>query len=100
MNHLYRVHEHGAMAKRTVEGKRRSRSARGRLQFVVSSLYPILCRMEKRDWIRGRWVEKPGQRRRRYYRLTRKGRKELREQQRIWVEFAAAIARITGLGHA
>ena len=72
----------------------------GRIRFVISSLYPILCRMEKRGWIKGRWVEKAGQRRRRYYRLTARGREALREQQRIWVEFAAAVNQVTGLGHA
>src|SRR5256885_6080220 len=47
--------------------------SRGALRFNVASLYPLLYRLEKRGWIRGRWVEKPGQRRRRYYRLTPAG---------------------------
>jgi DNA-binding PadR family transcriptional regulator len=44
--------------------------SRGALRFNVASLYPLLYRLEKRGWIRGRWVEKARQRRRRYYRLT------------------------------
>jgi len=40
--------------------------SRGALRFNVASLYPLLYRLEKRGWIRGRWVEKAGQRRRRY----------------------------------
>src|SRR5438876_7064829 len=44
--------------------------SRGALRFNVASLYPLLYRLEKRGWSRGRWVEKVGQRRRRYYRLT------------------------------
>ena len=44
--------------------------SRGAIRFNVASLYPLLYRLEKRNWIRGRWVEKAGQRRRRYYRLT------------------------------
>ncbi|HSE36542.1 MAG TPA: PadR family transcriptional regulator, partial [Blastocatellia bacterium] len=49
----------------------------GVLKFNVASLYPLLYRLEKRGWIQGRWVEKAGQRRRRYYKLTRDGRKVL-----------------------
>src|SRR6185369_14334310 len=52
----------------------------GVLKFNVASLYPLLYRLEKRGWIQGRWVEKAGQRRRRYYRLTREGRKVLAAQ--------------------
>src|ERR1051326_7681267 len=48
----------------------------GALKFNVASLYPLLYRLEGRGWIQGRWVEKPGQRRRRYYRLTAQGRSE------------------------
>jgi len=72
----------------------------GQLQFRISSLYPILCRMEKKGWISGRWVERAGQRRRRYYRLTRKGEQALAQQQETWAEFAAAVNRVIGLSHA
>jgi len=67
----------------------------GVLKFNVASLYPLLYRLEKRGWIQGRWVEKAGQRRRRYYRLTREGRKVLAAQRSGWEEFVAAINRIT-----
>jgi PadR family transcriptional regulator PadR len=67
----------------------------GVLRFNVASLYPLLYRLEKRGWIQGRWVEKAGQRRRRYYRLTRQGRKVLAAQRSGWEEFVAAINRIT-----
>ena len=53
--------------------------SRGAIRFNVASLYPLLYRLEKRNWIRGRWVERPGQRRRRYYRLTAPGVKALSE---------------------
>jgi PadR family transcriptional regulator len=66
----------------------------GVLQFHVASLYPLLYRLERRLWIEGRWVEKAGQRRRRYYRLTTEGRKVLAEQRKGWQTFVAAIARI------
>jgi PadR family transcriptional regulator PadR len=74
--------------------------SRGALRFNVASLYPLLYRLEKRGWIRGRWVEKAGQRRRRYYRLTPAGKKMLVSQREGWREFVGAINRITGIQHA
>jgi len=67
----------------------------GAVRFYVASLYPLLYRLERRGWIQGRWVEKSGQRRRRYYRLTRQGRGVLASQLRGWHEFVAGINRIT-----
>jgi len=67
----------------------------GAVRFNVASLYPLLYRLEKRGWIEGRWVDKAEQRRRRYYRLTAKGKKVLRTQRSTWQTFVAAINRIT-----
>lgn len=72
----------------------------GALRFNVASFYPLLYRLEKRGWIQGRWVEKAGQRRRRYYRLTAAGRRVMKQQRTTWLEFVAAVQRITGLKHA
>src|SRR5881628_741725 len=72
----------------------------GVLRFNVASLYPLLYRLEKRGWIQGRWVEKAGQRRRRYYRLTPAGEKILKAQREGWREFVEAIGRITGIQYA
>ncbi len=72
----------------------------GALRFHVTSLYPLLHRLEERGWIDGRWVEKAEQRRRRYYSLTPQGRKVLRSQQKSWQDFVAAISRVTGIEHA
>ena len=74
--------------------------SRGTLRFNVASLYPLLYRLEKRNWIRGRWIEKAGQRRRRYYRLTPAGKKMLAQQRDGWVEFVEAMSLITGIQHA
>jgi PadR family transcriptional regulator PadR len=74
--------------------------SQGALSFHVASLYPLLYRLEKRGWIQGRWVEKAGQRRRRYYKLTAAGRKILAAQRNTWEAFVAAINRITGAEHA
>src|SRR5215510_2302054 len=65
--------------------------SRGALRFSVASFYPLLYRLETRGWIRGRWVEKTGQRRRRYYRLTVAGRKVLADQRQTWSDFFAAL---------
>ncbi|PYT80428.1 MAG: PadR family transcriptional regulator [Acidobacteria bacterium] len=72
----------------------------GALHFHVASLYPLLYRLEKRGGIQGRWVEKPNQRRRRYYRLTTAGRRILALQRKKWLEFAGAVGQIAGVQHA
>ena len=74
--------------------------SRGVLRFNIASLYPLLYRLERRGWIQGRWVEKPNQRRRRYYRLTAEGKKVLAAQRSSWREFVEAVNRITGIEHA
>ena len=71
----------------------------GVLKFRVASLYPLLYRLEKRGWIHGRWVEKAGQRRRRYYKLTPAGAGILASQRSTWREFVEAINRIAGVEH-
>jgi PadR family transcriptional regulator PadR len=73
--------------------------SKGALRFNVASLYPLLYRLEKRGWIQGRWVEKEGQRRRRFYKLTAEGRKVLAAQRRGWEAFVKAIRQITGVEH-
>jgi PadR family transcriptional regulator, regulatory protein PadR len=72
----------------------------GVLKFRVASLYPLLYRLEKRGWIHGRWIEKAGQRRRRYYRLTPAGAGVLASQRSMWREFVEAINRIAGVENA
>lgn len=72
----------------------------GALRFNVASLYPLLYRLEARGLLEGRWVERPGQRRRRYYKLTAEGRKALRLQQSAWAAFVEAMHRITQAEHA
>ncbi len=69
----------------------------GVLQFHVASLYPLLYRLEKRGLIKGRWVEKAGQRRRRFYKLTAAGQKILAEQRQTWKDFFAALDRVAGI---
>ena len=79
-------------------GKLIETRSRGALHFHAASLYPLLYRLERRGWIQGRWVEKAGQRRRRYYRLTPEGKQVLQAQRRSWAEFVQAVRRIVGKG--
>ena len=81
-------------------GKLIERLSGGMLRFHIASLYPLLYRLENRGLIHGRWVEKPNQRRRRYYRLTTQGQKTLARQRQSWREFVSAVGRITGEEHA
>lgn len=71
-----------------------------RLQFHVASLYPMLYRLERKQLVEGKWVEKAGERRKRYYRLTPAGRRALTVHRRTWREFVAALNSLTGFNHA
>jgi len=66
----------------------------GTITFTLASLYATLYRLEDRGWIRGRWVERPGQRRRCHYRITQKGRRVLAEQRLDWARFFEAMDRV------
>ena len=74
--------------------------SQGRLTFHVASLYPLLYRLEERGWIQGKWLERAGQRRRRYYRLTGEGRRVLAKQRTTWRAFVDAVRQITEADHA
>ena len=72
----------------------------GAITFHVASLYPTLYRMEDKRLLEGRWVEKAGQRRRRYYRITAEGRKTLKAHRTVWEEFFLGLSRVAGIRHA
>ena len=74
--------------------------SRGAISFHAASLYPTLYRLEHKDLIEGRWVERIGQRRRRYYRLTAAGRKTLASQRSLWQNFFEALNRVARVKHA
>lgn len=74
--------------------------SRGVLIFNVASLYPLLYGMEDEGWIVGRWVEKTGERRKRFYTLTAAGREALAAQRASWREFVTAINLVAGVRHA
>jgi PadR family transcriptional regulator, regulatory protein PadR len=86
---------HGYELAKMIEAQSESR-----LQFHVASLYPLLYRLEWKRLVDGKWVEKAGERRRRFYKLTPAGRRALAEQRRTWREFIDALHRLTGFNHA
>jgi DNA-binding PadR family transcriptional regulator len=86
---------HGYAIARLIE----ERSA-GRLRFTLASLYATLYRMEDRGWIRGRWIERAGERRRCHYRLTEAGRRVLADQRADWARFVAALGQAAGIKYA
>ena len=71
--------------------------SQGAIRFHIASLYPTLYRLESRGVIEGRWVEKAGQRRRRYYRISSAGRKLLAAQRGVWRTFLVALNRVAGI---
>jgi len=75
-------------------GKQLERRSNGQLEFKASTLYSILYRMEDRGWIKGRWVEKKGDRRRCYYTLTPLGGDVLASQRTEWKAFVAMVDRV------
>ena len=86
---------HGYEISKLIESR-----SNGHLKFHVASLYPLLYRLEERGWIKGTWVEKPDERRRRFYRLTPQGKRVLAQQRKTWDAFVAAVRRVTGDEHA
>ena len=81
-------------------GKLLEHRSGGGLEFRVSTLYSALYRMEGKGWIKGRWVEKAGQRRRCYYVLTSQGRGVLASQRKEWQAFSAMVNQVIGVSHA
>ena len=80
---------HGYEIARQIEAR-----SDGTLRFTLASLYATLYRLEDRGWLRGRWVEKAGQRRRCYSRLTDEGRRVLAAQRADWARFLGALGRV------
>jgi PadR family transcriptional regulator, regulatory protein PadR len=63
----------------------------GRLTFALPTLYPTLLRLEDRGLIKGRWVEKAGERQRCFYRLTAQGRRALAVHRDTWNAYVDAV---------
>lgn len=64
------------------------------LKVEEGSLYPALYRMEERGWIESEWGVSDNNRRARYYKLTRAGRKQLEAQASSWSQLSEAVTRV------
>ncbi len=64
------------------------------LQVEEGSLYPALQRMLIKEWIAGEWGKTPENRRARYYRITKDGRKQLASEMKRYERVSEAIARV------
>jgi PadR family transcriptional regulator len=76
-------------------GKHIQRTTNEFLQMQHGSLYPALHRLERRGWVVSQWETAPDRNREfKYYRLTHKGRKQLRAEESQWKQMADAVARV------
>jgi PadR family transcriptional regulator, regulatory protein PadR len=64
------------------------------LQVQQGSLYPALHRLEQRGWIDAEWGDSDNNRKAKFYRLTRAGRKQLEVETSNWVRLSAAVRQI------
>ena len=62
------------------------------------TLYPILHSLEKEGFLEAYWEENASSRKRRYYRITESGRRELEYRKREWKEYAGAVGRVVEAG--
>jgi transcriptional regulator len=86
---------HGYELSKLIEAK-----SGGVVRIHAASLYPLLYQLENKRWIAGHWVERAGQRRRRFYELTSEGKRQLDAQRRGFAQFVRAVSLIAGLEHA
>jgi transcriptional regulator len=64
------------------------------LQLQEGTLYPALYRMEAKGWIEAEWAQSENNRRAKYYRLTKVGRKRLEEEKQSWDRLAGVVAAV------
>ncbi len=81
-------------------GKQIESRSGGRLKFALASVYPTLLRLEGRGWIKGRWLEKPDERARCYYRLTAEGQRVLARHKLVWRGYVEAVNQVLGIDNA
>ncbi len=79
---------HGLGVSRRIE-----QVTRGAFQVKLGSLFPALHRMEEEGWIVSEWGESENNRRAKYYKLTRAGRRQLGAEAERWRRIALGITR-------
>jgi PadR family transcriptional regulator len=75
-------------------GQRIQQLAEDMLRVEEGTLYPALYRIEQCGWIEGAWGTSENNRRARFYKLTRSGRKQLAAEESHWDHLAAAVAKV------
>ena len=73
--------------------RRIDQMTRGTFQVQPGSLFPALHRLEEAGWLASTWKPSENNRRAKYYRLTKAGRRQLEEEKTQWNRIAVAIAR-------
>jgi PadR family transcriptional regulator PadR len=81
-------------------GKQVEQLSGGILRFELASLYPMLYRMLHKGWLEAYWEKSAAGRKRRYYRLTKEGRRQLVPLRQSWQQFFVALNRVARLHHA
>jgi PadR family transcriptional regulator, regulatory protein PadR len=81
-------------------GKQVEELSGGILRFELASLYPVLYRMLNKGWLEAYWEKSAAGRKRRYYKLTREGRRQLVPLRKSWQQFFGALKRVARLHHA
>ena len=64
----------------------------GTFQVKPGSLFPALHRMEEEGWLTSTWGESENNRKAKYYRLTKAGRRQLETETERWSRISLAIA--------
>lgn len=75
-------------------GERLAQITRGTFQVNPGSFFPILHRLEEEGWLQGEWDRSENNRRAKYYRLTKAGRRKLQQEERDWRRVVSAIVTV------
>ncbi len=75
-------------------GERLAQITRGTFQVNPGSFFPILHRLEEEGWIQGEWGRSENNRRAKYYRLTKAGRRKLQQEERDWRRVVSAVVTV------
>jgi PadR family transcriptional regulator PadR len=75
-----------------------NQTSNGALEMKEGTLYPLLHSLEAKGLIQGQWHDQSGQRPVRMYRLTDRGCRELKQEERSWETFSQGVEKILGQG--
>jgi len=76
--------------------RRIGQMTRGAVQISYGSLFPALHRMEEKGWLEAEWRTSDNNRRAKYYRITKSGKRQLRTEEKDWERVVAAVSAALG----